>query len=303
MLHLKEKDWLHTPTGEARGYIQPESLRELWFHTGTNCNLRCPFCLEGSKPGDSRLDFLSFQDVKSFIDEGLSLDVEKFSFTGGEPFVNPDMVRILDYALNHRPCLVLTNATEPLMNRLSEVFPLHEKPHSLYFRVSLDHPDEEKHDASRGKGNFRKSLRTLGLLHKNGFSLSIARLIKDGEDIEQVNREYKPFFKSAGLPDNVRIVAFPDFYPPGSVANVPHITENCMTSYLGIEQRRDFMCNFSKMVVKKNGHVGVYACTLVDDDDDYDLAETLAESMKVRVMMKHHRCYSCFAYGASCSEG
>ena len=76
-----------------------------------------------------------------------------------------------------------------------------------------------------------------------------------------------------------------------------------MTTYLNADQRDAIMCNFSKMVVKKNGHVGVYACTLVDDDGDYDLAATLLEAMKVRVMMKHHRCYSCFACGASCSEG
>ena len=63
------------------------------------------------------------------------------------------------------------------------------------------------------------------------------------------------------------------------------------------------MCNFSKMVVKKNGSMGVYACTLVDDDSDYDLGSTLSESMKIRIMLRHHRCYSCFAFGASCSEG
>ena len=41
---------------------------------------------------------------------------------------------------------------------------------------------------------------------------------------------------------------------------------------------------------------------LVDDDQDYDLGSHLAESMKIRIMLRHHRCYSCFAHGASCSE-
>mgnify|MGYP000134404179 CR=1 FL=1 len=27
------------------------------------------------------------------------------------------------------------------------------------------------------------------------------------------------------------------------------------------------------------------------------------ESLQVRIRLKHHRCYSCFAYGSSCSEG
>lgn len=63
------------------------------------------------------------------------------------------------------------------------------------------------------------------------------------------------------------------------------------------------MCNYSKMIVKQQGECGVYACTLVDDDGDYNLGRTLKEAMSERVMLKHHRCYSCFAYGSSCSEG
>jgi hypothetical protein len=62
------------------------------------------------------------------------------------------------------------------------------------------------------------------------------------------------------------------------------------------------MCAFSKMAVKKEGRMRVYACTLVDDDPSYDLGGTLAESLPKRVTLRHHRCYSCFAYGASCSE-
>ena len=303
MYHLDKNDWFTTSNGSARGYIQPNLLRELWFHTGTNCNLRCPFCLEGSKPGDDRIGFITFEEAKSFMEEALDLGVKKFSFTGGEPFLNPDMVKILDFALNHCPCLVLTNGTEPIMNRIHELMPLHDKANSLNFRISLDHPDAEEHDLCRGRGNFQKSLTTLGRLYKIGFGVSIARLIQPGEDVNSVDEAYRPFFKSVELPENLTIISFPDFSPPGSIPNVPEITDKCMTTYLDEEKRNKFMCNFSKMVVKKNGRVGVYACTLVDDDPDYDLGKTLTESMKIRVMLKHHRCYSCFAHGSTCSEG
>jgi hypothetical protein len=56
------------------------------------------------------------------------------------------------------------------------------------------------------------------------------------------------------------------------------------------------------MIIKKDGRMRVYACTLVDDDESYDLGGTLAESLESRIMMRHHRCYSCFAFGSSCSE-
>ncbi len=49
MFHIDTQDWRFTPDGDPRGYIQPQSLKELWFHTGTLCNLRCPFCLEKEK--------------------------------------------------------------------------------------------------------------------------------------------------------------------------------------------------------------------------------------------------------------
>jgi len=288
--------------GSAPGYIQPKRLKEIWFHTGTVCNLRCSFCLEGSKPGDNRLNAITLEDAKPFVDEALVLGAEQFSFTGGEPFVIPDMISILDYALDHNPCLILTNATEPLLNRLHQVAKLANKPFPISFRVSLDHPNPEKHDAERGQGNFALSLKTMQQLHALGFAVSIARQSTVDEDIGAVNRAYLPYFKEAKLPEDTHIVVFPEFHEPGSHPAGPHITQSCMTTYKTEAQRDEFMCNFSKMVVKQGGRMRVYACTLVDDDSDYDLGGSLTEAMGARVMLKHHRCYTCFANGASCSE-
>lgn len=295
--------WQYTSRNEPRGYIQPQGLDELWFHTGTNCNLRCPFCLEGSKPRDNRIEFLTLADARRFIDEALELGVDKFSFTGGEPFVNPEFIPILDAALEHRPCLVLTNATEPLMNRMAAVLLLRNRPNPVKFRVSLDHPDPAKHDESRGKGNFEKALDTLGRLHRAGFGVSIARLMLPAEESAAVDNAYAPFFATAGVPEDVPIIKFPEFHRPGALPMGPEITETCMTRYLSAGQRAAFMCSFSKMIVRKNGQCGVYACTLVDDVKSYDLGETLHEAMARRVLLGHHRCYSCFVCGASCSEG
>lgn len=300
--HITREDWLKTPNSDPRGYIQPSSLKELWFHTGTICNLSCPFCLEGSRPGDDRINKLTYDDAKPFINEALELGVEKFSFTGGEPFVIKDMVRILDYALEFRPCLVLTNATNPLIMRLLDIVPLKDKKNRLNFRVSLDHPDPQKHDRARGEGNFQLALKTLGELYRQGFGVSIARQRAPNENTSEVDRLYHRFFHQVNVPPGIRIVSFPEFLTPGSTTPGPHITENCMTTYQTEETRSHFMCHFSKMVLKKEGKMRVYACTLVDDDPDYDLGASLKESMPVRVMLKHHRCYSCFSGGVSCSE-
>lgn len=302
LLHCDSPEWNATPEGNPRGYIAPKVLDELWFHTGTICNLRCPFCLEGSKPGNNRIQPLTLADAKPFIQEAVSLGTQQFSFTGGEPFVIPEIVDILDYALDFKPCLVLTNATEPLLNLLGQVMALAHKPFPLSFRVSLDAPDPVAHDEFRGAGNFDLSLRVMQELHRLGFKVSIARQGASNEDTAAVNDAYQPYFEKAGVPADTLIVVFPELHEPGSNPDVPHITESCMTTYKSAAERDRFMCSFSKMVVKKGGVMRVYACTLVDDDEDYDLGGSLAEAMPVRVMLKHHRCYTCFAAGASCSE-
>lgn len=302
MIDEKPIEYYITTKGDPRGFIQPSTLDELWFHTGTSCNLSCNFCLEGSKPGDNRLELMQLKDVKPYLKAGLSLGVKQFSFTGGEPFVNKEMIDILSYALNHKPCLVLTNGTAPLEKRMKSVFDLKNKAHPLAFRVSFDWPDEKKHDRIRGDGNFRKSFETLRTLYKEGFVVSIARQSIKGENAEEVDDAYRQFLAEYEVDTKINIVSFPDFLLPGARPEVPEITENCMVQYLSEDQRDNFMCNFSKMIVKKGGKTRVYACTLVDDDERYDLGDDLLASMQSRILLGHHRCYSCFAYGASCSE-
>ncbi len=290
------------PSESSVGYVQPGPLAELWFHTGTACNLACPFCLEGSKPGDGRLERITLDDARPWMDEAVSLGVKQFSFTGGEPFIVKDMVRILDYALRHNPCLVLTNGTEPVLQRLPAIETLAGLPHPLSFRVSIDYADEARHDAGRGAGNYRKAWQGLEELHRRGFKVSVARQRDDDEDTGVVDRVFRELCIRHGLPGDTHIVSFPDFLTPGAHPHVPAITEHCMTTFHTGETRANFMCHFSKMVIKKNGLMRVYACTLVDDDDSFDLGGSLSEAEGVRIMLHHHRCYSCFAHGSSCSE-
>jgi len=299
---IRSQDWYQTRAGDPRGYIQPHQLRELWFHTGTACNLSCDFCLEGSGPGDKRLELITLADAEPFIEEALALGVDQFSFTGGEPFVAKQIVAILQRAASHRPCLVLTNGTDALQQRISQVATLRDCAHPVRFRISIDAPVAEQHDLGRGTGSFKAAMTGLQALHRLGFEVSVARHMAADEDSALVEQQYRALFEEWGLPQELPLVAFPDFLPPGSSADVPDISENCMTQYQTEQNRLNYMCAFSKMVVKQNNRMRVYACTLVDDDSEYDLGGTLYEAMEHRVSMKHHRCFSCFRFGASCSE-
>ena len=298
----KLENWWRTPTGEPRGYIKSHSLDELWIHTGTACNLACPFCLEGSKPGDNRLQLVKFADVQPYIDEAIALGAGQLSFTGGEPFLAREFHTILAYAAERASCLVLTNGTKPLQHRIEQIRPLLGARHSIDFRISLDYPDAEQHDAGRGKGNFVSALRGMAMLHNMGFKISVARQWSPDEDSNAVAEQFRRIFREYGLPEDLQVIWFPDFGLPGDHKETPAITENCMTAYHTPESRANFMCAYSRMIVKDQGRMRVYACTLVDDDADYDLGSSLSESLCQPVMLGHHRCFSCFRYGASCSQ-
>lgn len=298
---IRTHNWHYTSKGESRGYIDPHALTELWFNVGTACNLSCSFCLEGSKPGDKRLQPMTLFDVEPYVNEAVQLGVERFAFTGGEPFVIKEFHQILAYAAQHRPCLVLTNGTKPLHQRLHQIEPLLGANNAVSFRVSIDYADRKKHEAMRGTGSFEEALEGIKALVDLGFDVSVARQMQPGEDSEAAEHAYRRLFADYGIEPNTALVAFPDFLAPFSDAAVPEVTTQCMTQYQNEQSRRQFMCAYTKMIIKTGKQMRVYACTLVDDDEGYDLGTTLAQSLSQRIMLKHHRCYSCFAYGASCS--
>jgi sulfatase maturation enzyme AslB (radical SAM superfamily) len=300
---IKTYDWHFCADGSPRGYIQAQHLRELWFHTGTACNLACPFCLEGSRPGDDRLGLMTLKDCAPYIEEAVHLGVERFSFTGGEPFVARQLPAMLDRALSHAPTLVLSNGSRALLQRLDQIAPLVAKPHPLSFRISIDYPHRERHEAGRGPGTFDQALESLRRLQQLGFRISVARQQSSpDEDASAVDAGFRELFVARGLPADLPIIWFPDFAAPFSHREHPEITEHCMTAYQTAATRERFMCAFSRMVVKHNDSMRVYACTLVDDDPQYDLGETLARSLRPKIMLRHHRCFSCFKHGSSCSE-
>jgi MoaA/NifB/PqqE/SkfB family radical SAM enzyme len=274
-------------------HVKATALRELWFHTGTACNLECPFCLEGSKPGDNRLERVALADLKPFFDEATALGVERFAFTGGEPLIVKDIVKILSYALARKPCLIVTNGTAPLLKRVHQLQLLKQLPHALSFRVSIDHPDEKLHDAERGWGNFRRAMDGIRLLHKAGFDVSIARHAKSDENTDSINARYRELLRKNDLPQDLRLAPLPELGRPGlqsSAALTPaDLTHNSRT----------LMCANSRMVLKRNGQMRVFACALTDDDSRFDLGPSLASSLTQDVSLAHHRCSQCVRLGVS----
>src|SRR5437870_10993107 len=87
-------------------------LDDLWFQvTGTLCNLSCRHCFVSCTPHNRAFGFLDMATVEKTLEESVALGVKEYYFTGGEPFLHPDMTAILEMTLRYGPATVLTNGT------------------------------------------------------------------------------------------------------------------------------------------------------------------------------------------------
>ncbi|HSZ88327.1 MAG TPA: radical SAM protein, partial [Acetobacteraceae bacterium] len=93
----KFRDPVLTAKGETRAQVALRSLDTLWFNTGTLCNLTCRNCYIESSPRNDRLAYLTRNEVRDYLDEITreGLPTRLIGFTGGEPFMNPDIIAML----------------------------------------------------------------------------------------------------------------------------------------------------------------------------------------------------------------
>ena len=94
-------DPLVTAKGEPRASVAMAGLATLWFNTGTLCNLACHSCYIESTPTNDALVYITLDEVRGYLDEIAreALPTHEIAFTGGEPFMNRDMVPIIQLCL------------------------------------------------------------------------------------------------------------------------------------------------------------------------------------------------------------
>jgi uncharacterized Fe-S cluster-containing radical SAM superfamily protein len=304
----KFRDPRITAKGEARAHVALGALETLWINTGTLCNITCANCYIESSPRNDALSYISAAEVAAFLNEAETsrLPLQEVGFTGGEPFMNPDFLVMLEDALKRGfKALVLTNAMKPMMNYAKGLLALHQQYGArLTLRVSLDHPDPAIHDAERGAGSFDRTLEGLRFLASHGFRLHIAGRATFGAGQEAALRaEFAAVFAAHGIAvdaaDPVALMLFPEM---NAQADVPEITEACW-GILG-KSPDSLMCASARMVVKRKGAArpAVLACTLLAYDPQFELGATLAEASRP-VALNHPHCSKfCVLGGAACSR-
>jgi hypothetical protein len=297
-----------TADGERRAWVSPGRLETLWINTGTLCNLTCENCYIESSPKNDRLTYISRAEVAAFLAELADREPapRTIGFTGGEPFMNPDFLGMLEDALTagHR-ALVLTNAMQPMRKCRDGLLALRQRyGTALEVRVSVDHFRRELHEEERGRRSWQPMLDGLRWLSDHGFAPTVAGRTRWGEDAAALRDGFAALFAAEDIRVNAHapesLTLFPEM---DESAPVPEITDACW-NVLGVDPG-SMMCASSRMVIKRRGadRPAVVACTLLPYDERFELGETLAAALRPVPLNHPHCARFCVLGGGSCTSG
>lgn len=281
--------------------LQLDHLDNLWFQiAGTLCNLRCNHCFISCSPENHSLTMMSFNQFLPYLDEAVQLGVKEFYFTGGEPFINPNLLKILDATLKVGPATVLTNATLFDAQVVKELASMRDASiYSLELRVSMDGFSPGTNDPIRGPGTFKRIMGGIKLLLDGGF-LPIITAMRSWP-IEQDEAKLAGFKTSLAETGyrNPRIKLLPSLkigqeaFRGQGYSEQDYITKSMMVGY----DSSQLICSNSRIVSTR----GVHVCPILVDQPDSFLGERLSGAKQV-VELSYQACTTCYRYGALCSN-
>jgi uncharacterized Fe-S cluster-containing radical SAM superfamily protein len=276
-------------------------LDELWFQVGgTVCNLECCHCFISCSPHNHTFGFLTLEAVRAALDESVRLGVKEYYFTGGEPFLNRDMVPILELTLGYGPATVLTNGTVLRDEWLVRLRRAEEgSSYSLEFRVSLDGCTAVENDPVRGEGTFERTLGGVRQLVEHGFLpiVTVTRT-RDDQDDGELFEGFVRLLKGIGY-ERPRLKLLPTLRIGAEVQRQrgyradERVTPEMMEGYdAGL-----LLCNRARVVTDR----GVYVCPILVEASDARLGVTLAVGLRPYAL-RHRACFTCYQYGALCAN-
>ncbi|RMF91490.1 MAG: radical SAM protein [Nitrospinota bacterium] len=281
--------------------IELDALDNLWFQVaGTLCNIECRHCFNNSGPRNRSFGFMTLEMIKPYLEASQELGVKEYYLTGGEPFLNREIVPMLAETLRYGPATVLTNGMllkESTVAALAEI-----ESQSLYtleFRVSLDGFTAEENDQIRGKGVFQKTMEGVQLLVRHGFLpiLTATRVWEESRDAEVLEGFIK-LLHSFGY-TRPRLKILPTLKIGREAERSGEYTEHEVVTPEMLEgyDRGQLLCSNSRIVTDR----GVYVCPILINFPEARLGETLHDALRP-YPLRHQACYTCYLWGAICSN-
>lgn len=287
------------PSGTDTPRVALSSLDTLWFQVGgTLCNLACTHCFVSCSPTNHTHELMGLEQVRSYLEEATGLGVKEYYFTGGEPFLNPEMEAILAATLKVGPATVLTNGLMLDPERCDRLADLADATdYSLDFRVSIDGYDAASNDPIRGAGTFERALDGAVNLYRAGLNPVITVTEVHSANASAAGRErFFGLLRELGI-DKPRLKILP-LFRIGAEAERGGAYESWQRLRAGdaVEDGWDHLqCSSSRMVTDQ----GVWVCPILVNEPSGRMGATIADTLEP-FPLAHSACWTCHVYGVSC---
>lgn len=280
-------------------HVPSNSLDTLWFQVaGTLCNLQCTHCFISCSPSNHSHGMLTLADVRRRLAEAIPLGVREYYFTGGEPFLNPEMLPILEETLRQGPATVLTNGlllTPERCRRLRELAAASD--YSLDIRVSIDGYDAATNDPVRGAGTFDRILSGIRNLAAAGLNpvVTVTEACPDAATSAGRSR-FLDWMRSIGLSKpRLKVLSLFRIGAEEQRLRAYEPWETLRGRALTAEETERLMCASSRMITSK----GVYVCPILVEEPAARMGEALADTLRP-FELRYSACFTCHEYGVTC---
>jgi molybdenum cofactor biosynthesis enzyme MoaA len=288
-----------TPPAEAPPRVALASLDTLWLQVGgTVCNLACTHCFISCSPTNHTHEMMTLEEVERHLAEAAALGVREYYFTGGEPFLNPEMEAILAATLAVGPAHVLTNGLlfDPARCRRLKAL-ADTADYSLDLRVSLDGYDAATNDAIRGAGTFDRVLD--GVRHLAAAGLNPVLTVTEacaGAAADEGKARFFALLSGLGIA-RPRLKVLPIFQIGAEAERTGAYAswQRLRASDAPAAGWDHLQCSASRMVTDQ----GVWVCPILVNEPAAKMGETLADSLG-SFPLDHPACWTCHVYGVSC---
>ena len=284
----------------THAFVPMRTLDTLWFQVaGTVCNIACTHCFISCSPSNHAHEMLSLAAIEPYLDEARRLGVRDYYFTGGEPFMNREMVPILERTLRQGAATVLTNGMllhRELCRKLRELFDASE--YSLDVRISIDGFDAASNDAIRGAGVWERVMLGLRNLAEVGLNPVITvTAAAAGVETSEGRARFLDVIRGFGF-TKPRLKVLP-LLRIGAEEKRTHGYEEWERITPEMLEQGDvgvLQCSSSRMVTSK----GVFVCPILIDEHDARMGSTISETLR-SFPLAYNACHTCWVDGVTCA--
>jgi molybdenum cofactor biosynthesis enzyme MoaA len=279
--------------------VPMQGLDTLWFQvSGTLCNLSCGHCFISCTPHNRSHEMMDLDSIRRYLAEADDLGVREIYFTGGEPFIHPGLLEVLELALRHAAVTVLTNGILIDGKRARALAALAAASrYSLDLRISLDGFDAAQNDAVRGPGTFARATEALRHLARAGFNpiLTVTGAC-EGAGSDAGRARFLAFLGSLGLAKpRLKVMPLLRLGAEADRTRPYEEWESLRGETLGDADFEKLQCASARMVTAK----GVYVCPILIDNPEARMGATVGETLRP-YPLRHRACHTCHTQGLSC---